>query len=241
MRFVEFVMPGGCVVVPGPEYRRMHELVVHSTLGILRPNECDARARLTPFLHGAEELETVEDSQWPRAFGRWLHGDLPGSGFEIDGETCSSKAFTTNTVLALGSPMLMFLATLIGSVEDFALVEEQDAGWFAETLERAISRRVLRHHGWRDVMAMAYAVTEGSRGPIVIAHPDGDYFPNSRLARWKRQPNSREQEFVDLREREQWRLAEIGLRASPATRHLTPAVLEQSIAPGLSAFDLPIC
>ena len=139
-----------------------------------------------------------------------------------------------NTMLVLGSDAVKLLARLHGQCEIHTYVAGEDRAWLADLIENGRETGVLRAaQGWEDVVAL---LRTASDAPVVTSYSVCDQFPNSHVAGWKSQNDG--DDWYELPDTEQWRLALAGLYADGGLR-IDPATWQDFyFGDGTTAFDL---
>lgn len=148
-----------------------------------------------------------------------------------DGSTHSAFGVLLNTCVDLGNESLCLLARVHGQSEIHAYVEGNDRSWFADVIERGLSRRHLLRpgHGWENVMAHA---RRRSDEPIVMSYSITAGFPNAAMCEMDAKS------FGDLPSSERLALCmgklrdTFGLRISPGT------LTTQGFGMGINAFQI---
>lgn len=107
--------------------------------------------------------------------------------FVVAGHTMNAANIMLNTALAAGSNPIRLAAKLSGW--DFCLIEGEDRGFIADTIDAGLSGGMFRRGfgDWEDMGwgKVATFLREDNTQPVVTHHSTGESFPDRTLADWE--------------------------------------------------------
>lgn len=193
---------------------------------------------------GAFPLNERDDVVFMRSLSAYLSGSNDGV-LKIPGTDRTMEVWLLglNTAAAMGNDALILLAKIHAQCEIHGYVEGPNRAWLASIIERGLELAVLREKvkggystGWRDVVTLLRSRDDV---PVVTSYSVCDQFPNRHVADWHDENDG--DDWYDLGNDEQWKLALAGLRAGKPADGLewSPETWHTGFGetPAYSAFD----
>lgn len=233
MSRIYFHAPHRTAEVGGSERAYFGGMSRRIALGILDPqNYMRDREWLEPLMVG--RTYTFRDDNWANDFKTWF-GGMDHGGFQIGENIVGCSELALNTLIAMNSPQLSFVAHIHGLCESHVWCEAENARWLSDLIRRGRESELFRAgQGWEDVMTLAQEVAETGEGPIVTSYSVSDEFPNRSVAGRLGDEN----EWYTLSVDERWDLAVKGLREAQWPFAMGPDRQGQRYLTGESVFDL---
>lgn len=257
MSTVDFVSEHGRASLHGSEGHYLASLPARVTIGLLDADSFRARETWADLLAPGSSLHGLNDFAFGNFFATaWRvggvgggHGDFAWRGHPIDPYHVS-----LNTALALGGDPLRLACRI--DVAGVCWVDGPHRAWLADIIDEGLSTRLLRgpHQGWTEV---ATFLRECGDEPVVMrSSVNGDGFPSPYLGGWfppelgedyrllsdeqKRAWDERQDEWEEIDESEQWRIAFAALRANrrQSVEMRPDTWRDLYFGNGLTAFDL---
>jgi hypothetical protein len=235
---IYFHTPDETAEVKGSERAYMRMLAADVALAVLKPDYL-SRDWLMSITDGPDYLD--EEEHWKQRWETWFRlgeGDLIASGEKI-----GAGELALNTLIALGSELMKFVARVDGSCEDHAWCAPENAGWLGALIRQGRRENVLRpRQGWGDVADLFLRAR--IRGDYVVcSYSVSDSFPNRYVVgeHGELLPSETEEaaehRWYELSDRERWDLALEAIKARKYNRELKPND-DRGFLSGASAFDL---
>jgi hypothetical protein len=233
MSRIYFHAPHRTAEVGGSERAYFGEMSRRVALGILDPRGyASDREWLEPLMVGRSY--SFREEHWALDFKTWF-GGMDHGGFKIGENVVGCGELALNTLIAMNSPQLSFVAHVHGLCESHVWCETENAGWMGDLIEKGRDTGVFRSdQGWEDVILLCREVAETGEGPIVTSYSISDDFPSRSVAGWVGDNNK----WYELSGDERWALAVKGLREAPWPFAMGPDRQGQRYLTGESVFDL---
>jgi hypothetical protein len=190
--------------------------------------------------------DVMTDPEGYRRWARWTdtwstHMRVGGSGLLVGDSAIPFMELALNTLVAMNSPQLSFMAHVHGLCESHIYVEAENAEWMADLIAKAREDEVFRAgQGWEDVIALAQEVAASGEGPIVLSYSVCEGFPNAEVANWTPADESDEgwDAWYALSADERWDMGVRALREADWPFAMGPDRQGQGFLSGKSVFDL---
>jgi hypothetical protein len=129
----------------------------------------------------------------------------------FNGEDHETFETVINTILAMNSDIMSFMAKVWGNCESHGWFPPEDHMFFASIINEGLDRHILRSgKGWDQVLEMFSA---GLEDPIVMSYSVTDGFPNAALAGHDYEED--EEWWLNTSAEEQWDVCVAALKEKP--------------------------
>lgn len=239
MSRIYFHAPHRTAEVGGSERAYFGELARCVALGVLGPLYTrQTREWLEPLLVGRSY--SFREDYWELDFGMWF-GGMDRGGVRVGDHVVGVSELALNTLVAMNSPQLSFVAHVHGCCENHGWVEAENARWLSDLVLRGREDNLFRAgQGWEDVATLAQEVAETCEGPIVMSYSVCESFPNPAVANWTPADEGDEggDAWYALSADAQWDMGVRALRESDWPFAMGPDRQRQGFLSGHSVFDL---
>jgi hypothetical protein len=256
MSRIYFHTPDRTAEVGGSERAYFNALAADITLAILHPDAhrdvdwireitVDAPQHVQQALSApmpdvmVNQASYRDWARWVDTWCTWARVSYDNGGLRVGESVLPFGEMALNTLVAMNSPQLSFVAHVHGCCESHGWIPAENAEWLAEVIDRGRESNVFRAgQGWEDVADLAREVQSGMPGPIVMSYSVCESFPNAWVADWQPPEGAEDHAWYDLPKAEQWELGVRGLEQRDWPFPMGPDRQDQGFLSGKSVFDL---